>query len=119
MTYVHVVRQNPNAPPGHPDPFAKVFRIGGTKLVSATDMMDRHLFGEPKNLEGLPGGQVVLLIVDFRFNPDSQFEHLTEYSDWVGLCRLRLNFRLTIVTKPLTWASSTYVKVGGVTWAGC
>ena len=102
MEYEHIVPMNPSSKNELPNPFAKVFRIQGTKEISVTDIMDWHLFGTPKNLEELPVNQVIPLIVNFN-NLEGFFEHKTLYGKWVKLRRLKINFRLFIKKEKNNW----------------
>ena len=94
-----------------PNPFAKVFRVHGTKEISVTDIMDWHLFGTPNNIEELPVNQVVPLIVEFK-NQEGLFEHKTYDGKWVKLRRLKINFRLYIKKERIDWELAKYEQVG-------
>ena len=116
--HYHLVRIDPSKQSEQPDPFAEDLRIQG-RLVSASDVMDWHLFGHPKNVAVLPAGQKIRLQVDFEGGLESDLEHLTHDGNWVGLNHLVLVMDLSIEDVDVEWAMHSYSQLdwGDVAWA--
>jgi hypothetical protein len=81
IKYQHLVQMDPHASKKLPNPHEKIFRIEDGCLVSVTDIMDWHLFGNPNNLAELPRNQQITLGV----NITGGLEHRTYRGDWVKI----------------------------------
>jgi len=106
--YPHLVKIDPQASNKLPNPHEKIFRIEDGRLVSVTDIMDWHLFGNPNNLAELPRNQQIPLGV----NITGGFEHRTYSGDWVKLTNLLIHIELSISSKTLNWTAETYEQRG-------
>lgn len=106
--YPHLVRIDPQASKKLPNPHEKIFRTIDRRLVSVTDIMDWHLFGNPNNLAELPRNKQIVLGV----NITGGFEHRTFNRDWVKLTNLLIQIELSISKKTLNWEAAIYEQRG-------
>lgn len=102
MKYPHLVRVDPK--PKLPNPEDKIFRLRDGRLVSTTDIMDWHLFGNPKNIMELPPNKHISLTVNFT----GLFEHKTYSGEWIKLEWLRIHIQLLIRLHKITWEFASY-----------
>ena len=108
MEYPHLVRVDPKAENKLPDPHNKIFRLENGQLVSVTDIMDWHLFSNPKNVTELPKNEQIVLAVKFT----NGFEHRTFSGDWVKLTSLLIRIKIFIRSETLSWEAATYEQRG-------
>lgn len=113
--FIHLVRVDPkrdqSAPP---DPHAKILRLGEHE-ISLTDIIDRHLFEKPANLEALPRAGSFSLRIDL-----SASGHLlakTHDDQWIALKRLSVLVDLTTTVAPIQWEDARYEQLGAGTLA--
>ncbi len=112
MELEHLVRQDKNKSNSLPNPFQKIFRVNEDELLSVTDIMDWHLFQNPKNLQELPINETIPLLVKITFPDSVQFELNINSDKWIKLRSLKINFRLTIRNKKLHWNLECYEQIG-------
>jgi hypothetical protein len=112
MKYPHLVKIDPK----HklPNPEDKIFRLRNGRLVSTTDIMDWHLFGNPKNIMELPKNKHISLTVNFK----GIFEHKTHSGKWINLEWLRIHIQLLIRSQKITWEFARYEQRhwGEIAW---
>lgn len=102
---------NPN-PKEPPDPHFKMFRLKTGELLSATDVIDWHLFANPKNVGDLPKGQLFTLGVQFDWEWNEGLEVEDFSGTWVPLKSLLLQIKLHIRSEPLDWSVLAYEQRG-------
>ena len=110
----HVFRVDPknHNNPQNPDPHQKMFQLKDGRLLSATDIVDWHLFAHPKNLSALPKNQSITLGIkfDWGWNEGLQFQDFG--GKWVFLKGLVIQISIHIRTAPLDWTLSAYEQRG-------
>jgi len=112
MAYEHLIKKEPCQSNQLPNPFEKIFRVNGDELLSVTDIMDWHLFNNPKNLQELPINKDIPLLVKIDFPATELFEYEICTDQWMKLRSLKINFRLIIRNKKLNWNLERYEQVG-------
>lgn len=110
----HLFRMDPKNPNPNeaPDPHAKIFQLTDGRLLSATDLVDWHLFSNPKNISELPKGQLFNLGVRFQWNWDEALRVQDFGETWVPIKNLLIQIRLHIRKVPLEWNMSAYEQRG-------
>lgn len=110
----HVFRVDPknHNKPQDPDPHQKMFRLKDGRLLSATDIVDWHLFAHPKNLSALPKSQPIPLVVKFEWGWNEGLQFQDFGGTWVFLKGLLIQIRIHIRTQPLDWTLSAYEQRG-------
>ena len=109
----HLMATDPNRDPSElPDPHEKMFRVQGDKLVSATDLMDWHLFGSPENIAALPKNKQITLGVKFAREDSQGIEYQDFHGNWVRLRWLLIHLELEIQSREVSWDAAKYEQRG-------
>jgi len=109
----HLFRLDPNARGDErPNPHEKMFRLPSGPLLSATDIVDWHLFSNPKNIHELPRNEQITLGVRFNWDFNKGLQYKDFGGNWVFLESLLIHIKIFIRSELLSWEASTYEQRG-------